>query len=177
MIRTQCLRTAFLSSLVWYIRYPPDLRTMMVRAELPLHQHHIPSSVPSGNYPCGHCHFAHKLIHSSTPRWEENTTLKVLFHVPLLISHTVHAQMPMWIGKHRHNHQIFKSSYRWTLQYCQNKGTPSPAAVHVSKAKHNTSTLRYMGIQVINHLQRGADENSENVNSSGYILYTGYFGH
>lgn len=54
----------------------------------------------------------------------------------------------------------------------RNHDTKSPVAIHFTEARHNVSTLRYLGIEHIQLTNRGGDINSVLFKREAFWIYT-----
>ncbi|XP_049423574.1 uncharacterized protein LOC125883384 [Epinephelus fuscoguttatus] len=143
---------------------PPNLRNMLVRADLPPPPppSHFLGSIASGNYPCGRCqqcHFTQKTVSFNHPHTGKKYNVKGI--ITCSTTNVIYMlKCPCglaYIGKTTRALKTRIAEHRSTIR---NEVTSSPVAVHFSAARHNISTLRYVGIETLKCPRRGGDINS-----------------
>lgn len=154
---------------------PPNLRNMLVRADLPPPAPtHFLSTVPSGNYPCGHCqqcHFTHKTKQFNHPHTGKKYNIKGIISCSTTnVIYMLKCPCGLaYIGKTTRSLKTRIAEHRSAIR---NNVATSSVAVHFSAANHNVSTLKYIRIETIKPLRRGGDINSLLLKRELYWIHT-----
>lgn len=154
---------------------PPNLRDMLVRADLPPStQPHFLQNVPQGNFPCGRCiqcNFTKRTKTFNHPR--TGKSFKIKGTITCNTCNVIYMlKCPCglaYIGKTTRPLKVRISEHRSSIR---NKDPKSPVAVHFSTANHNVSSLRYFGIELLQPFRRGGDINSQLLKREVFWIYT-----
>lgn len=154
---------------------PPNLNSMLVRANLPPKtEPHFLKTVPHGNYRCGRCtqcNFTQKTQTFNHPR--TGKTFKISGVITCNTNNVIYMlKCPCglaYIGKTTRPLKTRISEHRSNIR---NHDKKSPVAIHFTQAQHNVSALRYLGIEQVKLTSRGGDINSLLLKREAYWIYT-----
>lgn len=170
-----CLKDFSISTPRIVYKRPPNLRDMLVRADLPPStQPHFLQNVPQGNFPCGRCtqcNFTKRTKTFNHPR--TGKSFKIKGTITCNTCNVVYMlKCPCglaYIGKTTRPLKVRISEHRSSIR---NKDPKSPVAVHFSTANHNVSSLRYFGIELLQPFRRGGDINLQLLKREAFWIYT-----
>lgn len=154
---------------------PPNLKSMLVRANLPsFTEPHFLDSIPDGNYRCGHCAQCHFTVKTQTfkhPR--TGKTFAVKGKITCNTNNVIYLlKCPCGLGYVGKTSRPLKTRISEHRSNIRNKDTKNPVAIHFTEARHNVSALRYQGIEHVTLSNRGGDINSALLKREAFWIYT-----
>nr|XP_055053423.1 uncharacterized protein LOC129438630 [Misgurnus anguillicaudatus] len=154
---------------------PPNLRNRLVRADLPSTKTpHFLNTIPAGNYPCGRCQQCHFTYKTDTFNHPHNGNRYKIKEVISCSTTNVIYMLTCpcglsYIGKTTRTLKTRISEHRSAIR---NGITSSPVAVHFMNAKHNVSSLKYVGIESIKCPRRGGNVDNMLLKRELFWIYT-----
>lgn len=141
-------------------RRAPNIRDIVVKSDLPPKKMHtFLDDLPDGNRRCGscaQCHFTEKCNFFYHPTTGQQ--VKIKGKITCSTTHVIYMlKCPCgkaYVGKTTRALKTRIAEHRSTIR---NGDEKSPVAVHFKQAKHNVSSLRYLGIEKVHYPRRGGD--------------------
>lgn len=153
----------------------PNLRNKLVRADLPpVRPTHFLLNTPKGNYPCGRCqqcHFTYKTNTFSHPHTGKKFYIKdvILCSTTNVIYLLTCPCGLCYVGKTTRALKTRISEHRSAIRNCV---ATSPVAQHFMKAKHNVSSLKFIGLETVKYPRRGGDLDNLLLKRELFWIYT-----
>lgn len=152
-----------------------NFRNLLVKSDLPIPKpRHFLSRIPNGNFPCHNCVHCYAMLKSDTfTHHSTGKTYAVKGRITCNTTHIVYLlKCPCnlyYVGKTKRLLKTRICEHKSSIRNCDEK---SSVARHFNQLKHNTTDLKYMGIEVVETPRRGGDRDNLLLKREAYWIHT-----